>query len=186
MTFLSELTKFGVVPAHLILHVFKVFVDDFSGVNIDNTALLLEKCGRYLMRTDETKEKMVSLVRWLFRSVSAEMARDIAEAGGEIKLGVEITSVASRTNQLSLDATTGTIASRHVVTCAGLQADRLARLTGSIPMEQIVPFRGDYYTLTESAAAMVRGLIYPVPDPRFPFAYHPGHVWRVLRQMGCS
>jgi L-2-hydroxyglutarate oxidase len=68
-----------------------------------------------------------------------------------------------------LVAGTGAIASRHVVTCAGLQADRLARLTGSIPTEQIVPFRGDYYTLTESAAGMVRGLIYPVPDARFPF-----------------
>ena len=81
MTFLSELTKFGVVPAHLILHVFKVFVDDFSGVNIDNTALLLEKCGRYLMRTDETKEKMVSLVRWFFRSVSADFTEVISTGG---------------------------------------------------------------------------------------------------------
>lgn len=62
VTFLSELTKFHVVPAHLILHIFKVYLDEFSGVNIDNTAMLLEKCGRYLMRTDETKDKMLSLV----------------------------------------------------------------------------------------------------------------------------
>ncbi len=104
-----------------------------------------------------------------YRSVAAEMARDIGDAGGEIELGVEITSVTSRPNHFLLGARTGTIASRHVVACAGLQADRLARLTGSLPMEQIVPFRGDYYTLTESATRMVRGLIYPVPDPRFPF-----------------
>jgi (S)-2-hydroxyglutarate dehydrogenase len=104
-----------------------------------------------------------------YRLVAAEMARDIRDAGGEIELGVEITSVTSRPTHFILGARTGTFASRHVVACAGLQADRLARLTGSVPTEQIVPFRGDYYTLTESAAGMVRGLIYPVPDPRFPF-----------------
>lgn len=62
-TFFSELTKFGVVPTHLILHVFKVYLDEFTGVNVDNSAMLLERCGRYLMRTPETKDKMVSLVR---------------------------------------------------------------------------------------------------------------------------
>ena len=56
-----------------------------------------------------------------------------------------------------------------VVACAGLQADRIARLTGDDPEPRIVPFRGDYYTLTPDATALVRGLIYPVPDPRFPF-----------------
>jgi L-2-hydroxyglutarate oxidase len=104
-----------------------------------------------------------------YKSVAAAMARDIADAGGTIELGVEITSVSSRPTQYLLGTSTGTVAARHVVACAGLQADRLARLTGSIPTEQIVPFRGDYYTLTETAATMVRGLIYPVPDPRFPF-----------------
>ena len=63
ISFLSALTKFGIVPAHLILHIFKVFLDDFTGVNIDNAAMLLEGCGRYLMCTEETKDKMVSLVR---------------------------------------------------------------------------------------------------------------------------
>ena len=56
-----------------------------------------------------------------------------------------------------------------VVACAGLHADRIARLTGDDPEPRIVPFRGDYYTLTPDATALVRGLIYPVPDPRFPF-----------------
>ena len=62
ISFLSALTKFGIVPAHLILHIFGVFLGDFTGVNIDNTALLLEGCGRYLMRTEETKAKMLSMV----------------------------------------------------------------------------------------------------------------------------
>ena len=65
--FLSALTKFGLVPSHLILHVFKVFLDDFTGVNIDNTAILLEGCGRYLMRTEGTKAKMVSMASGLSR-----------------------------------------------------------------------------------------------------------------------
>jgi L-2-hydroxyglutarate oxidase LhgO len=56
-----------------------------------------------------------------------------------------------------------------VVACAGLHADRLARLTGDDADPRIVPFRGDYYTLEPSAERLVRGLIYPVPDPRFPF-----------------
>jgi (S)-2-hydroxyglutarate dehydrogenase len=56
-----------------------------------------------------------------------------------------------------------------VVVCGGLHADRLARLTGDDPDPRIVPFRGDYYTLEPSARQLVRGLVYPVPDPRFPF-----------------
>jgi L-2-hydroxyglutarate oxidase LhgO len=56
-----------------------------------------------------------------------------------------------------------------VVACAGLHADRLARMTGDDDDPRIVPFRGDYYTLDPSASGLVRGLIYPVPDPRFPF-----------------
>ncbi|KAF9507074.1 hypothetical protein BS47DRAFT_1321476 [Hydnum rufescens UP504] len=72
ISYLSALTKFGIVPPHLILHIFKVFLDDFTGVNIDNTAMLLEGCGRYLMRTDETREKMVSMVELMRRKQSAQ------------------------------------------------------------------------------------------------------------------
>ncbi|KAI0057973.1 ARM repeat-containing protein [Artomyces pyxidatus] len=57
ITFLSNLTKFRVVPPHLILHMFKVCLDDFSGTNVDNLALLLEGCGRFLLRNEETKQR---------------------------------------------------------------------------------------------------------------------------------
>jgi hypothetical protein len=57
ITFLSNLTKFRVVPPHVILHMFKVCIDDFSGTNVDNLALLLEGCGRFLLRNDETKQR---------------------------------------------------------------------------------------------------------------------------------
>ncbi|KAI0930686.1 hypothetical protein AcV5_007335 [Taiwanofungus camphoratus] len=66
ITFLSNLTKFRVVPPHLILHMFKVCLDDFSGTNVDNIALLLEGCGRFLLRSDETRDtfsKMLELMR---------------------------------------------------------------------------------------------------------------------------
>ncbi|KAI0373457.1 ARM repeat-containing protein [Pilatotrama ljubarskyi] len=66
ITFLSNLTKFGVVPPHVILHMFKVCLDDFSGTNVENLALLLEGCGRFLLRSEETRvpfAKMIELMR---------------------------------------------------------------------------------------------------------------------------
>ena len=62
MTFLSNLTKFRVVPSHVILHVFKVCLDDLSGSNVENIALLLEGCGRFLLRSDETRERFGKMV----------------------------------------------------------------------------------------------------------------------------
>lgn len=62
--FLAEMTKFSLVPAHSILHAFKVCVDDLAGPNVDNLCNLMEGCGRYLLRTDATREKMTQLVRF--------------------------------------------------------------------------------------------------------------------------
>ena len=62
ITFLSNLTKFCVVPPHLILHIFKVCLDDFSGTNVENIALLLEGCGRFLLRSDDTRERFATMV----------------------------------------------------------------------------------------------------------------------------
>lgn len=63
ITYLTNLTKFRVVPSHLILHMFKVCLDDFTGVNIENLALLLEGCGRFLLRSEETSERFAAMVR---------------------------------------------------------------------------------------------------------------------------
>ena len=77
----------------------------------------------------------------------------------------------------------GDVLADRVVACAGLWSDRVAALTGDDGSERIVPFRGDYYRLTPDARSLVRGLIYPVPDPRFPFLgihftrRHDGAVW---------
>ncbi|MFP5343057.1 MAG: L-2-hydroxyglutarate oxidase [Candidatus Limnocylindria bacterium] len=104
-----------------------------------------------------------------FRRVALAYADDVRAAGGTIHTGHEVSGLAS-------DATGSTVTTRHgelraslVVSCAGLWADRVAAMTPGAGSERIVPFRGDYYTLTPDARALVRGLIYPVPDPRFPF-----------------
>ncbi|KAN0107367.1 Armadillo-type fold [Russula decolorans] len=70
VTFISNLTKFKVVPPHLILHIFKVCIDDFSGTNIDNLALLLEGCGRFLLRHDETKQRFGTMLELIKRKQS--------------------------------------------------------------------------------------------------------------------
>ena len=104
-----------------------------------------------------------------YGAVAAAMADDVRHADGEIRLGVEITDIEVGSASLTLTTPRWTLKSRHVVACAGLHADRLAAMTRAESPDRIVPFRGDYYTLTESASALVHGLIYPVPDPRFPF-----------------
>ncbi|EPQ57610.1 ARM repeat-containing protein [Gloeophyllum trabeum ATCC 11539] len=72
ITFISNLTKFRVVPTHLILHIFKVCLDDFSGTNVDNIAMLLEGCGRFLLRSDETKERFAKMLELMKRKQSLQ------------------------------------------------------------------------------------------------------------------
>jgi hypothetical protein len=73
ITFISNLTKFKVVPPHLILHMFKVCIDDFSGTNIDNLALLLEGCGRFLLRNDETKQRFGTMASHVAQSTMSAL-----------------------------------------------------------------------------------------------------------------
>ena len=72
ITFISNLTKFKVVPPHLILHMFKVCIDDFYGTNIDNLALLLEGCGRFLLRNDETKQRFGTMASRVTQSAMSD------------------------------------------------------------------------------------------------------------------
>jgi L-2-hydroxyglutarate oxidase LhgO len=101
-----------------------------------------------------------------YRRVARAYAADVREAGGELLLGQEVGAVEE-------------LPAERVVVCAGLQADRMARATP----HRIVPFRGDYFVLSPSAARLVRGHVYPVPDPSFPFLgvhFSPrvdGEVW---------
>ncbi|HET9085708.1 MAG TPA: L-2-hydroxyglutarate oxidase [Candidatus Limnocylindrales bacterium] len=104
-----------------------------------------------------------------FRRVALAIADDLRAAGVVIRTNQAVSAIDVRSSEVVVSTGGGEITSRMAVTCAGLQSDRVAALTGEARGPTIVPFRGDYYTLSADAAGLVRGLIYPVPDPRFPF-----------------
>jgi (S)-2-hydroxyglutarate dehydrogenase len=94
---------------------------------------------------------------------------EVRARGGEIRTGAEVTAIRRTSDGLVLETTADALATRDLVTCTGLHADRLAAMTGDGGDLRIVPFRGDYAVLRASARRFCRTLIYPVPDPRFPF-----------------
>jgi L-2-hydroxyglutarate oxidase LhgO len=103
-----------------------------------------------------------------FKRVARAMAAQLEHAGVEIRTGAAVTAVRRVDGRLHLETPRGLARTRYAINCGGLYADQLARSMGAETDVQIIPFRGEYYTL-RPAAGLVRGLIYPVPDPRFPF-----------------
>jgi len=102
--------------------------------------------------------------------VAEAFADDVVASGGEILLGYEVRGIAESGGQgVRLECAAGEVRARNVVFCAGVYADRLARLGGGDHEPTIVPFRGDYYVLRPHARHLANALIYPVPDPAFPF-----------------
>jgi len=102
--------------------------------------------------------------------VARHYGKVFQRAGGEIKLGFEVTGFEQSTGDVSLRSKDGRLLQcGAVLACAGLQADRVAALTGCQSEPKIVPFRGEYLLLAKERAAQIRGNIYPVPDPRLPF-----------------
>ena len=106
-----------------------------------------------------------------FLAVSRAFAHDIVERGATIETRREVESIQQRGDEMVVGTSRGDLVARRVIACAGLQADRVAAMTGDAGDDRprIVPFRGDYYTLKPEAQHLVKGLIYPVPDPSFPF-----------------
>jgi L-2-hydroxyglutarate oxidase len=104
-----------------------------------------------------------------FKLVAARLADELRTRGVEIRLDARIDGVVRDGSGVRLRTSGGEVVATGLVGCAGLQSDRLARLAGAEPTMRIVPFRGAYWRLAERAARMIRGLIYPVPDPSFPF-----------------
>jgi 2-hydroxyglutarate dehydrogenase len=102
-----------------------------------------------------------------FGVVARALADDVQAAGGELVLGRPVTAVARDNGEVRLEG--AEIAARHAVFCAGGQASRLAVAAGAPEDPRIVPFRGQYLRLRPAARELVRGLIYPVPDPDLPF-----------------
>jgi L-2-hydroxyglutarate oxidase LhgO len=105
-----------------------------------------------------------------FRLVAASLAKEIVGLGGAIRLRTAVHGMSQSGDRgVRLTTTAGPVESGVVITCAGLYSDRLARMTGGPVSPRIVPFRGRYHALEPEASGLVRGLVYPVPDPSFPF-----------------
>lgn len=105
-----------------------------------------------------------------YLAVAQAFAHDVVEQGAAIETRRAVESIEHRGDEMVIGTSRGDLVARRVIACAGLQADRVAAMTGDDEdRPRIVPFRGDYYTLKPEAQHLVNGLIYPVPDPQFPF-----------------
>lgn len=104
-----------------------------------------------------------------YRQVCERLARLVMESGNTVLTQAKVTAMYRRGSHMILASTAGEVEAKQVITCAGLQSDRVTRLSGQTPVAQIVPFRGEYFEIKPSAQHVCRGLIYPVPDPNFPF-----------------
>jgi L-2-hydroxyglutarate oxidase LhgO len=101
--------------------------------------------------------------------VCEKYAQLIVANGGTVRTSVAVTGIKRSAQEIVVETNTGAFATSSLINCAGLYSDRIARMAGDDPGIMIVPFRGEYYDLTPERASLVRALIYPVPDPRFPF-----------------
>ncbi|MEX2541332.1 MAG: L-2-hydroxyglutarate oxidase [Trueperaceae bacterium] len=104
-----------------------------------------------------------------YARIAEKYAELLRERGAAFEFGARVTGIRESPGMLRISTDSGEIRSRYLVNCAGLYADEIARQAGHKPDVQIVPFRGEYYKLTPERRELVRGTIYPVPDPSFPF-----------------
>jgi L-2-hydroxyglutarate oxidase len=101
--------------------------------------------------------------------VTAKYAEIAIARGVEVKIGAGVTGFGNARSEVVIRTRAGEITARYVVNCAGLYSDRIAQLAGHDPGMMVIPFRGEYYDLAPERASLVRGLIYPLPDPAYPF-----------------
>jgi len=104
-----------------------------------------------------------------YRAVTEALAGRVRALGGSVVLGAPITAITETDEHVTVAGPSGRWTARTLVVCAGLQADRMARLAGAAVDLRIVPFRGEYYQLPPERADLVNTLIYPIPDPSLPF-----------------
>jgi L-2-hydroxyglutarate oxidase len=104
-----------------------------------------------------------------YPAVCRVLAQEIQARGGEVVTGADVTAIVREGSLWRVHSGAGDYQAERIVTCAGLQADRVAALTGHARAVHIVPFRGEYYAIRPERQYLVRNLIYPVPDPAFPF-----------------
>jgi len=104
-----------------------------------------------------------------YAAVTEKYAEIVSSQGGTVRTGTQVVNIATRPGEVSVETNRGALSTRYLINCAGLHSDRIAHMAGANPEVMIVPFRGEYYDLVPEKHYLVRALIYPVPDPRFPF-----------------
>ncbi len=109
-----------------------------------------------------------------YKKVAAAYAGKIRDAGGDIRLSQRVVGILDRPDEIVLQTSGGDYRSKYVINCCGLQSDLIAKMTGGAehngePEHRIIPFRGEYYKIAPERQFLVKNLIYPVPDPTFPF-----------------
>jgi (S)-2-hydroxyglutarate dehydrogenase len=104
-----------------------------------------------------------------YLAVTVKYAEIAAGRGVEVKTSAGVVGFERARDEVVVRTRAGDFSARYVVNCAGLYSDHVARLAGDDPGMMLVPFRGEYYDLAAARQSLVRGLIYPVPDPRYPF-----------------
>jgi L-2-hydroxyglutarate oxidase len=108
-----------------------------------------------------------AIIDW--REFALAIADEARTRGAEIRTTAAVTSIRVTDQETIVESTAGPVVTKNVISCAGLWSDKVAAMTDPDDSVRIVPFRGDYYTLRPEARHLCRALIYPVPDPRFPF-----------------
>ena len=104
-----------------------------------------------------------------YKKVTLAYAARFQQSGGDIFTNAQVRKINRYPDAVVLETANGTVKTKHVINCAGLYADRVAEMMGEHPDIKIIPFRGEYFTLRPERHHLVNGLIYPVPDPKFPF-----------------
>ena len=105
-----------------------------------------------------------------FAGVAEKLAEILRSRGHHVRTGFQVASIGATSSDFNVTSRNGDrLSARHLANCAGLQSDRVATMAGVEPPIRILPFRGEYYVLAPERAHLVRNLVYPVPDPRFPF-----------------
>ena len=104
-----------------------------------------------------------------YTAVCEALGRLLTDAGADLLFRRKVTHLKQQTDVVKISCGDQAFEAKQVINCTGLHSDRIAKLSGQKMKEKIVPFRGEYFTLTKDAEHLCKGLIYPVPDPEFPF-----------------
>ncbi len=137
--------------------------------------LRVEKIALEQLREIEPHAAGIAAIRVLdagitdYKAVTEKMSLLLEERGVDLRLGTKVVKLDIHSSGTVLETDRGELHAKFLINCAGLQCDRIAKLAGAPTQSKIIPFRGEYYTLRTDARHLVKNLIYPVPDPSFPF-----------------